>query len=266
MASDGSSLSSFLEAKKSLFLKEKIKPELVADSLAEALIEELNANIPGANAHPNATGNMLKALTTRSEVRNVGDIYWVGVGSLELLGRPGEKRYEERPIARFLGEYREEADAAYQARQERRAEYRRGVAERRAERERVRAERERRLQGTMPQYVAERVAETKRELAKASREVYKMVQTIALYDSYIRGYNEYFAAHPIWQDPETGRWYGYDQEKKSYQVKHRKKAKLVEKKKALEDSIERKRNEIMRRAEALAVFMQHWGHPYGPYQ
>lgn len=121
--------------KKEQFLREKVKPEECADAMAEALIEELTAVIPGRGAHPNATGNMLKAVTKRSKVNVSGDIYWVGVGDLELLGRPGEKRYKPKPIERFLKQYNKEAEEAYQARREREAEYRRGVAERRAARE-----------------------------------------------------------------------------------------------------------------------------------
>ena len=92
------------------FLKHKANPEKAADALANAFIEELNVTVPGPAKHPNATGNLLSALTARSEVRVSGYLYWVGVGDMSRLGKPGERTYRPKPIKRFLDWYRKQAD------------------------------------------------------------------------------------------------------------------------------------------------------------
>lgn len=68
---------------------EAAAPE-VASVLGGFLVEELNARVPGAEKHPNATGNLKRALTKTTLPYQKGKMWVVGVGDLSLLGSPND--------------------------------------------------------------------------------------------------------------------------------------------------------------------------------
>ena len=72
-----------------------------ADSLANALIDELGQRVPDQSKHILATGNLFDAITTKGPLERRGDVWWIGVGDLSRLGSPGEAA-PQNTIADFL--------------------------------------------------------------------------------------------------------------------------------------------------------------------
>ena len=131
-------LQSFVIRQKDHFVLDVVKPERAVNALAMALVEDLTKTVPGPGKHPLATGNLLKALTTVSALHEDGWVYWKGVGSMSLIGMPGEKDYTPDPIRRFLKEYKEEQAETRAKRQKADAARRADMA---ARREKLRKER-----------------------------------------------------------------------------------------------------------------------------
>lgn len=106
----------------------------IADHLADILVAELNARVPGAEKHPNATGNLKRAITEKTAPYQVGDRWAVGVGNLNLLGRPNEQPPRGTIWDFLLGDDEDEDDVgaygrAYEERQRAKAEVNRQAIE-----------------------------------------------------------------------------------------------------------------------------------------
>ena len=260
MASGGSSLNSFVIRQKDLFFRRKVQPEKAVDALAEAFIEDLRREVPGPDAHPNATGNMLDALTTRSGVTTTGYVTWVGVGDMSRLGKPGEKRYKPRPIKRFLDWYLEREEERHE---ERRKRQRQLAAERAARARQREAARKQRIaaegRADWARYVENQISSTERLIASLEREVEKLEYRYSMLSVYATNYSIYFQrGERRWFDPESGRWRGYDLSKKSYQVKQRKWDNITERQRKLRERITRIESRIRVYTEGVEKFRQRW--------
>ncbi|NIQ88600.1 MAG: hypothetical protein GWN93_05790 [Deltaproteobacteria bacterium] len=220
MALGGSSLSSFVIRQKDHFFRRKVRPERAVNALADAFIEDLHREVPGPNAHPNATGNLLDSLTARSEVNTTGYLWWVGVGDMARLGKPGEKAYKPRPIKRFLDWYLEREEAKHEERRKRQQE----LAAERAARARQREEyKKQRLaiqdRADWGRYVQSQIDKTERLIHRLREEAGRVERSILRMTGFISSYDDYFARDEF----ATGRW---DISKKSYQRKLRARQKL----------------------------------------
>jgi hypothetical protein len=252
MALGGSSLSSYVRRQRDYFNK-KVDPDLIVNALADAFIAELEQVTPGPGKHPNATGNLLRAVTAKSEVMQSGYFYYIGVGDLDRLGHRGEKSYEPQPIKRFLDWYRQQAAEEYQQRREREAEAARGVAERRAERLRIRAEREKALYGHAAG-IEELSAKQEEVLMRLSEKFAEMIRRYDRMTEADTNYEEFFAHEEQWQDAD-GKWHGWDYGKESYRIKKGKWLRLLDRQKQLYHAMEQLEDRIARLAELLMKFM-----------
>jgi len=97
---------------------------ILANRFADALVEELTARVPGPSKHPNASGNLFRAITARTAPYRRGSYVVVGIGNKALLGERGVKSYSPEPIRAFLDWWMQEREEGRAYRAQRTAEQR----------------------------------------------------------------------------------------------------------------------------------------------
>ena len=229
----------------------------MVNALADGLIEDLRREVPGPGKHPNATGNLLDSLTTRSAVYVIGNVWWVGVGDMSRLGTPGEKAYRQKPIKRFLDWYLEREEARHERR---RAEQRRLASERAARaRQRDRAVRRRAARQErreFRQYVQEQIRNTQALIARLNARIDMLEDRLARLATYSQNYSIYFERAESKGAAPGER--GWDLSRKSYQVKYRKWETLKQRQRDLRRTISEIEQRVARYEEGLMLYRRRW--------
>lgn len=173
VSSTGGTLQDFVLTQKEKFYTSMLSPEVALTALGQALVEELTKTTPGPGNHPLATGNLLSALTTVSPITQESRwVYWIGVGDMSRLGRPGEQEYTPEPIKRFLKEYRDEQADQRERRAKEAAERK---AARDAERKRLSDIRTKEARGKeQAEWYRYSVRGAERNIANLERQLFKM--------------------------------------------------------------------------------------------
>lgn len=219
---------------------------MATEALADALIQDLQREVPGPGAHPNATGNLLSALTERSGVLITGHVWWVGVGNMNRLGLPGERKYRPRPIKRFLDWYLEREESAHEERRQRQQETAAARAARAKQRDEERKQRVVVARGEEQELwrrIATRRAEV--EINAIAREAQKIIRAIERMDSALINYSVYF---------ERAEAKGWDLTKRSYQFKRQKWSRLAKRKADAQERLSELDQRIGRLEEGVMRF------------
>ena len=218
---------------------ERLGPLLV-DRMADALIEELNARVPGPETNPLNTGTMRKALTKRTAPYRIGTSWAVGIGDNSLLGTRGAKDYVPEPIKRFLKWYQED-QAKGQA--EKAAFVQRKAAERVAYRK---AQDARELKA----YAQVQTNRAQQNIIKLRRAIRDLDRKMERLDGHVAYYNDLLVTYES---------KGYDMGKPSYQRLYQRRDALMDRMRGSTARREAMMRELKRLTEALMLYRRRYG-------